>query len=89
LLDDVGAILNDTAVPFPDRICLAGERSHPDDADGNWTLFSTASVLEGPNRRTLYWRIEGQTPSHQNPPFLIPGRGVKIKPEWKKGTRNG
>lgn len=88
-LDDMGQILTDHAVPFPDRICLAGERCLPTltDTDTNWTLTSEARVLKGPNRRTLFWRVEGNTPCYKNPPFLVPGAGVKIKPEWQKGTR--
>ena len=86
-LADLADIMTDHAVPFPERICLAGERGHRDDQDFNWTLQSQVSVLEGPNRRTLFWRVEGNTPCYENPPFLIPGKGVKVKPEWKKGTR--
>jgi len=87
MLDDIGRIMTDHAVPFPERICLAGERGHPNDVDANWTLTSEASVLEGRNRRTLFWRIEGNRPCYENPPFLIPGEGVRVKTEWKKGTR--
>ena len=83
--------MTDRAAPFPDCICLAGEKSHRSDSDDpnwrNWTLVSQASVLEGPHRRTLFWRVEGNTPCYENPPFLIPGKGVKVKSEWKKGTR--
>lgn len=86
-LDDVGRILLDTDVPFPDRICLEGQRGHPDDVEGNWTLTSTATVLEGPNRRTLFWRVDGDTPCHRTKPILIPGKGLKIRS--KRGQRKG
>jgi hypothetical protein len=86
-LDDMAAIVTDHSVPFPERICLAGEKGHPSDTITNWTLTSEASVLEGPNRRTLFWRVEGETPCYENPPFLIPGEGVKVKSAWTKGTR--
>ena len=90
-LEDMADIVTDHAVPFPDRICLAGQKSHRSDSDDpnwrNWTLVSQASVLEGPNRRTLFWRVEGNTPCYENPPFLIPGKGAKAKPEWKRGAR--
>lgn len=86
-LEDMAAIVTDHAVPFPERVCLSGEKISPDDELSNWTLTSQASVLEGPNRRTLFWRVEGDTPCYENPPFLIPGEGVKVKPEWRKGTR--
>ena len=87
-LADMANIVTDHAVPFPERICLAGERGHPDEPDVNWTLTSQASVLEGPNRRSLFWRVEGNTACYNNPPFLIPGEGVEVKPEWKTGTRS-
>ncbi|HVF09792.1 MAG TPA: hypothetical protein VNA16_03270, partial [Abditibacteriaceae bacterium] len=87
-LEDMANIVTDHAVPFPERICLAGERSHRDDADVNWTLISSASVLEGPHRRTLFYRVEGSTPCYNSPPFLVPGPGVEMKREWKKGTRS-
>ncbi len=86
-LEDMADIVTDHAVPFPERICLAGEKGHPDDADVNWTLTSQASVLEGPNCRSLFWRVEGNTACYDNPPFLIPGKGVTVKSEWKKNTR--
>ena len=87
-LDDVAHIVTDHAVPFPDRICLAGERFHPKQTDFNWTLFASASVLEGPNRRTLFWHKESEKPCYENLPFLALGAGVPMKPEWQKGTRS-
>jgi len=87
-LADMAAIVTDHAVPVPDRICLAGEPGHKDDTDSNWTLMSQASVLEGPGRRTLFWRVEGNTPCYDNSPFLIPGDGVEVRPEWIRGTRS-
>ena len=89
-LDDMANIVTDHAVPYPERICLAGESCHPDfqPGSGEWTMRSRAAVLSGPNRRTLFWRVEGSTPCYANPPFLIPGEGVAVKPEWQEGTRN-
>jgi hypothetical protein len=86
-LDDMTAIVTDHAVPFPERVCLAGEKGHPDDTLTNWTLTSRAEVLEGPNRRALFWRVEGDTACYDNPPFLVPGEGVEVKPQWTEGTR--
>jgi len=86
-LNDMAKIVTDHAVPFPERICLAGQKGHPDDFDVNWTLTSEASVLEGPNRRSLFWRVEGNTACYDNPPFLALGEGVKMKPSWRKGVR--
>jgi hypothetical protein len=83
-LKGLAAIMTDHAVPFPERICLAGE---PDDT-GLWTVASFSCVLQGANRRMLYWRVEDRKPAYANPPYLVPGDGVKIKDEWKKGTRS-
>ncbi len=87
-LEGLANIMLDHAVPFPDRICLAGEKDHPLQEDSNWTLTSFSSVLFGPTRRTLWWRKEGNKPIYETKPFLILGEGVKMKPEWKKGTRS-
>ncbi len=86
-LEGLANIMLDHAVPFPDRICLAGEKGHRLDWEANWTLVSQSSVLFGPTRRTLWWRKEGNRPIYDTKPFLIPGEGVEIKPEWIKGTR--
>ncbi|MCM8815280.1 MAG: hypothetical protein NC937_00145 [Candidatus Omnitrophica bacterium] len=86
-LQGLVSIMLDHAVPFPDRICLAGEKGHRLDWEANWTLVSSSSVLFGPTRRTLWWRREGHRPIYETKPFLIPGEGVEIKKEWIKGTR--
>jgi len=80
-------IMTDHAVPFPDRICLAGERGHPKDIDVNWTLTSSSTVLEGPTRRSLYWHVEGDSAIYDLKPFLVLGEGVQMKPEWLEGVR--
>jgi len=87
-LEDMVNIVTDRAAPFPERICLAGEPIHPDEPETNWTLTSRASVLEGPNRRTLFYRVEGSTACYDSPPFLVLGPDVEMKPQWKKGTRS-
>ncbi|HOC02581.1 MAG: hypothetical protein BWX89_01095 [candidate division TA06 bacterium ADurb.Bin131] len=86
-LEGLANIMLDHAVPFPDRICLAGEKGHRLDWEANWTLTSSSSVLFGPTRRTLWWRKEGNTPIYETKPFLILGAGVEMREEWKKGTR--
>ncbi|MEO6907662.1 MAG: hypothetical protein ABI210_07205 [Abditibacteriaceae bacterium] len=85
-LNDMAAIVIDHAVPFPDRICLAGEKMG-DEELANWTQTSLAAVITGPARRTLFWRVEGDTACYENLPFLIPGEGVDVLPEWKKDAR--
>jgi len=86
-LQGLADILLDHAVPFPERICLAGERCHRDVTGVNWTLTSSSSVVFGPTRRTLWWRVEGDTPIYETRPFLILGPGVQMRKEWKRGTR--
>lgn len=86
-LEGLTSIMLDHAVPFPDRICLAGEKGHRLDWEANWTLVSWSSVLFGPTRRTLWWRKEGNKPIYETKPFLILGEGVEMKEEWEKGTR--
>jgi len=86
-------IVSDTAVPWPDRICLAGEVSFPDkEAQGNWTLTQNAQVMTGPNRRMLARSIrtyEGDRPITDFIPYLALGEGVEIRPEWQKDIDEG
>lgn len=87
---DMANIVTDHAVPYPARVCISGQACHPDlkGLATEWTMTSRAMVLSGPNRRVLYFRVEGQQACFENPPFLVLGRGVKLKPEWLKGTRS-
>jgi len=85
----------DTAVPFPDRVCLAGERTDPArEANANWTLTQHAQVITGPNRRGLYRSIQDLHADRIRPitevaPKLVLGKGVKMKPEWQKDIDEG
>ncbi|MBI4028520.1 MAG: hypothetical protein HY360_26270 [Verrucomicrobia bacterium] len=89
-LQDMAAIVTDHAAPYPERICIAGQTCHPDlkSEDTEWTMTSRAMVLSGANRRVLYYRVEGNQACYENPPFLVLGKGVALKPEWLKGTRS-
>ena len=87
-LEGLANIMLDHAVAFPERICLAGENDYPFYEVANWTLTSSSSVLFGPTRRTLWWRIEDDMAIYETKPFLIPGKGVRVLEEWKKGTRS-
>jgi len=86
---DMAAITTDHAVPYPDRVCIAGEFRHPLVPPGNeeWTGVSHCEVLEGPNRRMLFFVAEDGKACYDNPPYLVPGKGVTLKPEWQQGTR--
>lgn len=80
-------IVTDHAVPFPDRICVAGEIGHRDLPCGNWTILSFSAVMTGENRRLLFYRVENKQPVYNTLPYLVLGDGVKMKHEWRKGTR--
>jgi hypothetical protein len=86
---DMAAITTDHAVPYPDRVCIAGEFRHPLVPRGGeeWTAVSHCEVLEGPNRRMLFFVVEDDKACYDNPPYLVPGKGVAVKPEWTPGTR--
>jgi len=86
---DMAAITTDHVAPYPDRVCIAGEFRHPMIPPGNeeWTGVSHCEVLEGPNRRMLFFVAEDGKACYDNPPYLVPGKGVAIKPEWTAGTR--
>jgi hypothetical protein len=85
----------DTDVPFPDRVCLAGEKTDPErEPNANWTLTQHAQVITGPNRRSLYRSLQDLHPDRLRPiteetPRLVLGEGVEMKPEWQKDIDEG
>lgn len=87
-LQDMADCMLDHELPWPERVAEAGQSFQnlpPEQAE--WTTCSHAEVLEGPNRRMLFYRVEELTPCYARPPYLVPGAGVRIKPEWLPGTR--
>ncbi|MAE61423.1 MAG: hypothetical protein CMJ49_08725 [Planctomycetaceae bacterium] len=86
-------VVADTDVPFPDRICLAGQTALPEkEPMPNWTLTQHATVSSGPNRRTLYRsmeRLDPPKPIVETPLKLVLGEGVKMKPEWQADVDAG
>ena len=86
---DMAAITTDHAAPYPERVCIAGEFRHPMIPRGGeeWTGVSHCEVLEGPNRRMLFFVVEDGKACYDTPPYLVPGKGVAIRPEWTHGTR--
>lgn len=74
----------DHAVPLPDRICLAGERCHPDEVLTNWTLNTFVRVANGPHRRCLVWNIDPRRtdPIYTYQPVYLPGDNQPLRPEW-------
>lgn len=78
-------IVSDEAVPWPERICQAGQT-----VEGTlltaWSVLQHAKVITGPNRRTLYRSIQDM----RNPrsvtsytPKLLLGEKVRMQPEWQ------
>ena len=80
-------IVADTAVPFPARICLAGEKAFPDrEPTANWSLTQHAAVISGPNRRCLYRSIQDVLHPRSVVTFtpkLLLGPGVAMQPDWQ------
>lgn len=80
-------IVADTAVPFPERICLAGEKLDPArEPNANWTLYQHALVSTGPGRRALFRALRSYTnprPIVEETPKLLLGEGVTMQPQWQ------
>ena len=87
-LQDMANCMLDHELPWPERVAEAGHSFQDIPLEqGEWTSCSHSEVLEGPNRRMHFYRVENYTPCYDLPPILIPGVGVEIKPEWQVGTR--
>lgn len=77
----------DHAVPYPDRVCLAGEscaggRSKKE----NWSVTQCAAVISGPARRCLYRSVQSYAdarPVYEYVPRLMLGPGVAMRSEWQ------
>lgn len=90
------AIVADESVPFPARICLAGQKVLPERPGRemlvNWTVSQHAGVITGPRRRWLYRAIRGAAhprPITCFPPRLRLGDGVRMRDEWLADVRAG
>lgn len=89
-LQQMADIMTDHAVPFEEGcVCLEGKSVSPEIGPdvAEWTVVSHSEVLEGPNRRILFYRVEDDKPCWATPPFLVPGAGVEVKPDWRVNTR--
>jgi hypothetical protein len=87
------AVASDHAVPYPDRVCLAGETMFPErEPAPNWSVTNHAAVISGPNRRCLYRSVqssEDAEPVYEHVPKLMLGPGVKMRPEWQADVDAG
>ena len=86
-------IVSDVAVPFPDRICLAGERTFPErEPEANWSMTQHAIVMTGENRRALYRSMQDlEHPKSvvEYTPKLTLGEGVEMKDQWQADVDAG
>ncbi len=81
-------IAADHAVPYPDRICLAGEARGTSvrNPKENWSVTQHAAILTGPNRRALYRSVQSRQnpkPVYEYTPRLLLAPGVKMQPQWQ------
>jgi len=86
-------IVADHAVPYPERVCLAGEKSMPDkEPNANWTIGQFAAVITGPQKRCLYRAVADPAlprPVYEYTPKLMLGNGVDMRPEWQADVNAG
>ena len=85
---DALEVVADHAVPYPDRVCLAGEsRNSPvPNPKENWSVTQHAAVITGPCQRALYRSIQSRQdpqPVYDYTPKLMLGPGVAMRPEWQ------
>jgi len=85
---DALEVVADHAVPYPDRVCLAGEsrNSIVPNPKENWSVTQHAAVLTSPYRRCLYRSIQSRQnprPVYEYTPKLMLGPGVQMQPEWQ------
>ncbi len=87
-------IVADHAVPYPDRICLAGEAKGSDKRNPkeNWSVTQHAAVISGPHQRALYRAVQSRQdprPVYEYTPKLMLGPGVKMQPQWQAEIDSG
>ena len=86
-------VVADHAVPYPERICLAGEKLFPEkEPTAMWTITQHAIVLTGPHRRALYRSLQdlrNPRPIYSYKPKLVLGEGVAMRPEWRADFDKG
>jgi hypothetical protein len=86
-------VVADHAIPFPARVCLAGERAFPKrEPVANWSLTQHAAVITGPKRRCLYRSVQDlyhPRPVYAFKPKLMLGPGVKLQADWQADIAAG
>jgi len=91
---DTLEVVADHAVPYPDRVCLAGESCHSAERNPkeNWSVTQHAAVITGPRRHCLYRSIQSRAnplPVYEYTPKLMLGPGVAMQPEWQAEIDDG
>ena len=80
-------VVADHAVPFPARVCIAGEKTFPEkEPVANWSITQHAIVATGPKRRALSRSIQDlyrPQPVYTYTPKLSLAPGVRMEPEWQ------
>ncbi len=80
-------VVADHAVPYPDRVCLAGETCSPQrQPNPEWSVIQHAAVISGDRRRMLYRAIEDMNHPkavYDCTPKLKLGECVAMLPEWR------
>jgi len=86
-------VVADHAVPYPARVCLAGEKIFPEKEPlSNWSVVQHAAVITGPRQRVLYRSVEDAAdprPVYDHIPKLQLGDGVQMRPEWQADMDGG
>jgi hypothetical protein len=84
-LEGMARMLLDPDAPFPERISCANEKFHPDVDTDFWTVFTWATVVFGPERRTYWWAqpLKPTGPLFKLTPELHLGEGVAMQEKFK------
>ncbi len=86
-------VVADHAVPFPDRVCLAGEKTFPEkEPVANWTITQHAVVATGPKRRALSRSVQDlyrPKPVYTYTPKLALAPDVPMEPAWQSDVDAG
>ena len=86
-------VVADRAVPYPARVCLAGERWSDDrEPNANWSLTQHAAVISGDQKRCLYRSVQDLTnprPVYHETPKLMLGPDTVMRPEWQADIAAG
>lgn len=91
---DLLDIVSDHAVPYPDRVCLAGESTkYPKrNPNENWSIIQHAAVISGTAKRALYRSVQSRETLkavYEYTPKLLLAPGVKMKTEWQADIAAG